>query len=116
MIVVHQVYNNHTTPLHKGWVPQCMGPTPCKGVLYDCYYYVLIIYTHHIMVDIIVIIFHQAKQLLFPGQLKNKMKVHLNMLSCQRIVIFFFNSKKIIRFFFFLRKNNPVVDIVKSLG
>jgi len=21
MIVVHQVYNNHTTPLHKGWVP-----------------------------------------------------------------------------------------------
>jgi hypothetical protein len=36
MIVVHQVYNNHTTPLHKGWVPQCMEPTPCEGVLYDC--------------------------------------------------------------------------------
>jgi hypothetical protein len=36
MIVVHQVYNNHTTPIHKGWVPQCMGPTPYEGVLYDC--------------------------------------------------------------------------------
>jgi hypothetical protein len=36
VIVVHQVYNNHTTPLHKGWAPYTVGPTPCKGVLYDC--------------------------------------------------------------------------------
>jgi hypothetical protein len=30
------VYNNHTTPLHKGWAPYTVGPTPCEGVLYDC--------------------------------------------------------------------------------
>jgi hypothetical protein len=36
VIVVHQVYNNHTTPLHKGWAPYIVGPTPCEGVLYDC--------------------------------------------------------------------------------
>jgi hypothetical protein len=36
VIVVHQVYNNHTTLLHKGWAPYIVGPTPCEGVLYDC--------------------------------------------------------------------------------
>jgi hypothetical protein len=35
VIVVHQVYNNHTTPLHKGWAPYTVGPTPCEWMLYD---------------------------------------------------------------------------------
>jgi hypothetical protein len=43
VIVVHQVYNNFTTPynnfttpFHKGWVPYTVGSTSCEEVLYDC--------------------------------------------------------------------------------
>jgi hypothetical protein len=34
MIVVHHPYNKFTTPLHMGWAPYTVGPTPCEGVLY----------------------------------------------------------------------------------
>jgi hypothetical protein len=38
VIVVHQVYNKCTTPLHKGWAPQCVG---C------CIYIVHLAYNYH---------------------------------------------------------------------
>jgi hypothetical protein len=43
-IVVHQVYNNHTKPLHKGWAPYTVGLTPCEGVLYDS---CTLVYNYH---------------------------------------------------------------------
>jgi len=36
MIVVHQVYNKCTPPLHMGWAPHTVGPTPCERVVYTC--------------------------------------------------------------------------------
>jgi hypothetical protein len=36
VIPVHQVYNMCTPPLHMGWIPQCVGPTSCEGVVYIC--------------------------------------------------------------------------------
>jgi hypothetical protein len=36
MIVVHQVYNKCTPPLHMGWAPHTVEPTPCEGVVYTC--------------------------------------------------------------------------------
>jgi hypothetical protein len=36
MIVVHHSYNKCTTPLHMGWAPHTVEPTPCEGVLYIC--------------------------------------------------------------------------------
>jgi hypothetical protein len=36
VIVVHQVYNKCTPPLHMGWAPHTVGLTPCEGVVYIC--------------------------------------------------------------------------------
>lgn len=33
VLVVHHVYNKYTTPLHKEWTPQYVGPTAYEGVL-----------------------------------------------------------------------------------
>jgi hypothetical protein len=36
VIPVHQVYNKCISPLHIGWAPHTVGPTPCEGVVYIC--------------------------------------------------------------------------------
>jgi len=36
VIPVHQVYNKCTPPLHMGWAPHTVGPTPGEGVVYIC--------------------------------------------------------------------------------
>jgi hypothetical protein len=41
MIVVHLVYNNHTTPFHKGWTLQYMEPKGC------CKIVVHLVYNNH---------------------------------------------------------------------